>query len=345
MSNAYLKPYNGYDYSSSIGYPYPQNGQVRSRVVFDGGNRFIKWIDPNNRVQCIPSCVKEVTEYQWKRIKPDNQTVLVFVEDKRYVIGKLAVELGGQPTFQGDKCQLAEILALAAIEPNPGANLVRIESMAIALPNSLDAQDVAALQRIANHPLTKEITRNGQSITYTVSEVVPIDETYPAFLYAQQQGFFQFPDAKNAVWDIGGGTAIARIYTPNGSMIEDGEVILPGTKHLAQQIAVELKQTYGLDYSPNLTEIMDAVERHDYLYGTDKLDFWGTYDRCTSQWVESARAAIRSSWVDHLAQLGHVMVVGGSAELARPICEATGDRFFIPENPQLFNIIAMSHME
>ncbi|MUH00637.1 StbA family protein [Scytonema sp. UIC 10036] len=345
MTNVFLKPSHGYDYSPAHAHLYPQIGQVRTRIVFDGGNRFVKWVDPHNQVQCIPSCVKEVTEYQWRRLKPDHQTVLVELEGKRYVIGKLAQELGGEPTFQKDKCELAEILVLAVIEPNPGFDHVRIEQLAIALPNTLNDEDVAAVSRIANHPLTKEFTRNGQAITYTVGEVVPIDETYPAFVYAQQQGFYQFPDAKNAVWDIGGGTAIARLYTANGSMIQTAEVILPGTKHLAQQIAAELKEVFNLDYSPSLVDIMDAIQRHDYLYGIDKLDFWAIYDRCASQWVESARAEIRSKWVDHLAQLGHVLVVGGSASLAQPICEATGDRFFIPDNPQLFNIIAMAHME
>jgi hypothetical protein len=67
------------------------------------------------------------------------------------------------------------------------------------------------------------------------ANVEPLDETLPAFLYAQSQGFFSFPDVKNAIWDIGGGTSIARIYLPNGTLIHDAEVILPGTKALAQQ--------------------------------------------------------------------------------------------------------------
>ncbi|BAY78374.1 hypothetical protein NIES25_48480 [Nostoc linckia NIES-25] len=337
-ANAHLQPQNGLA-------PYPQNGQTRARVVFDGGNRFIKWIDTDNKVRCIPSCLKELTEYQWKRLKYDCQTVTLELGAKRYVIGRLAQELSGEPTFQKDKCELAEILVLVAIKPNPGFNHVRIERLAIALPNSLNDDDVAAVQRIANRPLTREFVRNGDEITYTVNHVEPIDETYPAFLYAQKQGFYEFPEAKNAVWDIGGGTSIARIYTPNGTMIHDAEVILPGTKQLAQQIATELKEAYNLDYSPSLSDIMDAIERGDYLYGIDSLDFWEIYDRCASQWVEAARSEIRSKWATHMPQLGHVLVVGGSAQLARPICESTGDRFFIPDRPQFFNLIAMAHMD
>ncbi|MEH2400205.1 ParM/StbA family protein [Nostoc sp.] len=345
-TSAHMQPQNGYQGNKVIDLQYPQAGQTRPRIVFDGGNRFIKWLDEANKLRCIPSCVKELTEYQWKRLKYDPQSVFIEIDGRRFVIGKLAQELGGEPTFQKSKCELAEILVLVAIKPNPSFNnYVRVERLAIALPNSLNDDDVAAVRRIANHPLTREFVRNGHEITYTVCHVEPIDETYPAFLYAQKQGFYQFPTAKNAVWDIGGGTSIARIYTPNGTLIHDAEVILPGTKQLAQQIASELKEVYNLDYSPGLPEIMDAIERRDYLYGIDSLDFWEIYDRSTSSWVEAARSEIRSKWTSHMPQLGHVLVIGGSAELARPICEATGDRFFIPEQPQFFNLIAMAHMD
>jgi hypothetical protein len=312
-------------------------------VAFDGGNRFIKWVDPANQVRIIPSCIKEVTEYQWKRLRPDDSTVLIEVDGKRYVIGKLAQDLGGEPTFQKNKCELAEILALVAIEPNPGDNFVHISKFAIALPDSFKEADVEAVKRLQNYPLTKEFKRNGKEILYTVYEVEPLDETLPAFFYAQSQGFFSFPEHKNAVWDIGGGTSIARIYLPNGTLVQDGEIILPGTKLLAQQVAVEMKEAFGLDYSPALPDIMDAIASCDCIYGTDRLDFSEIYQRVCANWVESARAEIRSKWVQHLPQLGEVLVVGGSADLAAPICEASGDRFKIAPKPQFFNIVAMAH--
>jgi hypothetical protein len=335
---------NGQAYPSGKGYMYPQNSQIRSCVVFDGGNRFIKWIDSYNQVKIIPSCIKEVSEYQWKRLRPDSQTVFLEFDNKRYIVGKLAQDLGGEPTFQKDKCELASILALVAIEPNPGSNNVHISKLVIALPNSLNDDDVAAVKRLENYPLTKEFKRNGQHICYTVANVEPLDETLPAFLYAQSKGFFSFPDVKNAVWDIGGGTAIARIYLPNGTLIHDAEVILPGTKALAQQVAVEMKEAFNLDFSPNLADIMDVIETGNCIYGTDHLDFSDIYQNACEKWVEAARAEIRSKWTQHLPQLGEVLVVGGSANLAAPICEASGDRFRIAPESQLFNIVAMAQI-
>ncbi|MBW4456591.1 MAG: hypothetical protein KME55_30080 [Nostoc indistinguendum CM1-VF10] len=69
MNYAYTQPVYGSSYPPSNGKVNPQHGQIRPRVVFDGGNCFVKWIDPNNVVQCLLSVVKEVSEYQWKRLK------------------------------------------------------------------------------------------------------------------------------------------------------------------------------------------------------------------------------------------------------------------------------------
>jgi len=40
-----------------------------------------------------------------------------------------------------------------------------------------------------------------------------------------------------------------------------------------------------------------------------------------------------------------VLIVGGSASIAAPICASSGDRFKIAPSPQLFNIIAMAYQE
>jgi hypothetical protein len=114
---------NGQAYPSGKGYMYPQNSQIRSCVVFDGGNRFIKWIDSYNQVKIIPSCIKEVSEYQWKRLRPDSQTVFLEFDNKRYIVGKLAQDLGGEPTFQKDKCELASILASGGDQAATAAGL------------------------------------------------------------------------------------------------------------------------------------------------------------------------------------------------------------------------------
>jgi hypothetical protein len=335
-------------YPQSNVHAYPHQSKLRTCVAVDNGNRFIKWVDPQNEVQMIPSCIKEVSQTQWQRIKPDSQTVLIEIEEegikKRYVIGKQAQELDGDPVFQRNKCELAEITALVAIEPNPGLDHVHVARLAIALPSDTNESDVEALRRLENYPNVGEFKRNGKHICYTIGRVEPLNETEPAFLYAKQQGMFAFPNNPNAVWDIGGGTSIARIYLPSGTMVQEAEIILPGTKELAQQVATEMQAVLGLTYSPALPDIMDAIARGDCLYGTAKLDFSAIYQDVCTKWVDSARAEIRSKWAKYLPNLGEVLIVGGSANLAAPICQASGDTFWIAPEPQLFNIIAMAHI-
>jgi hypothetical protein len=115
MKTEQLETQRGYTYPSAHGKTYPQTSQVRSCVAFDGGNRFIKWVDPFNEVRVIPSCIKpscikEVSFTQWKRIKPDPQTIRIEAEGKRYIIRRQAQELDGEPVFQRNKCELAEII-------------------------------------------------------------------------------------------------------------------------------------------------------------------------------------------------------------------------------------------
>jgi hypothetical protein len=256
---------------------YPQSSHIRQVLPFDGGNRFIKWVDTSNQVRMIPSCIKEVSATQWKRVKPDAQTITIEVDGKRYLIGKQAQELCGEPVFNRNKCELAEIIALVAIEPNPGADYVHIANFAIALPSDTNESDIEALKKLENYPNAREFKRNGQHVCYTIAHVQPVNETEPAFLFAFQKGLFAFKENPNAVWDIGGGTSIARIYLPSGLMIQDAEIILPGTKELAQQIASEMQAVFKLSYSPALPDIMDAIARGDYLYSTAKLDFSPIY--------------------------------------------------------------------
>lgn len=344
MNTHQVETLNEHVYSQANGYSYPQNAQVRPCVAFDGGNRFIKWLDSDNKIQMISSCIKEVSLAQWQRIKPDPQTVLIEVDSKRYIIGKQAQELDGEPVFQHNKSQLAEIIALVAIEPNSGFDYVHVAKLAIALPSDTNHSDVEALRKLENYPNAREFKRNGKTINYTIHHIEPLNETEPAYLYAKQQGMFAFPDNPNGVWDIGGGTSIARIYLPSGTMVQDAEIILPGTKELAQQVATEMQVVFDLNYSPALTDVMDAIAKRDCLYGTAKLDFSDIYQDICNKWVESARAEIRSKWSKYLPNLGEVMVTGGSARLAAPICEASGDRFWIAPESQLFNIVAMGHI-
>ena len=165
------KPFNGFGN--------PPNIHIRKRVPLDGGNRFIKYFDALGRVKILPSVVKELES--WEDAERDEKSVVIAVDGRRYVIGQLAADLGGKPVFEGDKCELAWLLALAAIEPNPGQNQVLIEIIPVALPDSRNKQAIAAIKKVEG---VKDFTRNGVDIVATVRQVKPCDETRPAYKFA-----------------------------------------------------------------------------------------------------------------------------------------------------------------
>ncbi|MEW5858046.1 MAG: hypothetical protein AB1861_11785 [Cyanobacteriota bacterium] len=316
------KPFNGFGH--------PSNVHMRKRVPLDGGNRFIKYFEALGQVKILPSVVKELED--WEDAEPDEKSVVIAVDRQRYVIGQLASELGGKPVFEGDKCELAWLLALAAIEPNPGQNQVLIEVMPVALPDSRNKQALSAIKRVEG---VKDFTRNGVDIVASVRQVEPCDETRPAYKFARSKGLFRAPTKVNGILDLGGGTGIGRLYAPNGTMIRTADTLLPGTYQLAQKIAGALLPSLG--YSPELRLIMDAIADSSFLYGTTEVNFEPIFQKCREQWIGEIRSKLKVAWTTQLSDLGEVLIIGGSASLAQPLVEATKGRFKIAAHPNVAN--------
>ncbi|MEP0925293.1 hypothetical protein [Leptolyngbya sp. ST-U4] len=125
----------------------PQNGTLtqtqthnpllRQRVVFDGGNRTTAWINPKNKIQIIPSIIKNLEDWELDSdAQSDEKSALISHEGSRYVVGQMAHFLNGSPIFQKNKTEMALFLVLAALEPNPGERVVTVNELLIALPDS-----------------------------------------------------------------------------------------------------------------------------------------------------------------------------------------------------------------
>lgn len=312
----------------------------RPIAALDAGNRTTQWIDPKGNVRTIPSFVKLLEP--WEDAEPCENSVLVELFDKhghsanRFIIGAEAQVLKGKPAFEFDKIELAKYLMFAALEPNIGQNTLIIESLRVALPDSRHRENVKRLGELAN---TYEFTRNGERVYSTVRDVQPMDETKPAFRYARANGLFKSPKSVNGVLDLGGGTAIARLYTPSGSVMRELDVNIPGTFDLARRINAALMPTTG--QTQDLSLIMDAIKEKTYLIGTSGISFAHLFEKCRDSWLEDIRAKLRVSWGKHFAEIGEVLIIGGSAPLAAPIEEATKGRFRVAPKSQEISIRGM----
>ncbi len=311
----------------------PQRGiNTLPVLALDAGNRFIKWLPAGGRPRCIPSFVKPLEP--WEDACSDELSVILEVGGQRYAIGQVAQHLGGNPTFQHDKCELASLLCLAAIEP-PKGNQIAIDKLIVALPDSRKSEAVAGVRRCKG---AKTFIRNGQTIHATIKQVEPIDETRAAYSFALKKRLFQYART-NGILDLGGGTGIGRLYTPNGTLIRQADVIVPGTYALATKIAAALIPQLG--HSPDLSLLMDAIAQGIYQYGTTGVDFQPIFEKCRAEWLTEIRAQLKSAWTQWLSELGEVLIIGGSAPLAESLEQQSSRRFRLAPDPQLFNLYGM----
>lgn len=315
---------------SVYGFGSPPNALIRKKVVLDGGNRYLKFFDSYNRVQILPSNIKQLES--WEDAQADEKSILIGYEGQRYAVGQVAIDLGGQPIFERDKTQLAWLLALVALEPNPGQSSVLVEKMTVALPDSRNQEAIAAIKQIEG---IKEFSRNGIDLVANVKKVEPVDECFPAYKFAKTKGLFRAPNKINGILDLGGGTGIGRLFTSNGTLIRGADVILPGTFKLAAHIAAAL--TPQLGHSANLGLIMDAIADGSYCYGTSEINFEPIFQKCREQWIGEIRSKLKVAWTTQLSDLGEVLIIGGSASLAQPLVEATKGRFKIASHPSVPN--------
>ena len=308
----------------------------RPIICFDGGNRTIQWLNPQGLVCQIPSFIKAINR-TWEDVPNSSpSSVVIDFDGETFVLGQLAKDLGGTPVFEQNKTELAKKLVFAAIEPNPGQTAVRIDTLIAALPSSRNA-DTAYLKAIEG---TWEYTRNGQAHIATIRTVKPIDETIAAYNLAVKHGYFKSKQNLNGVLDLGGGTSILRLYSTAGSLMREADQILPGTSDLARMIASRI--TRDLSGSPDLSLIMDGIESGSYEIGTTGYSFKPVFQGAVAEWLDSIKGQVKPRWAKWMPSLGEVLIIGGSAPLARPLEEATAGRFKLAPDSQTISIRGMA---
>lgn len=312
----------------------------RPIAALDAGNRTTQWIDPQNIVRTIPSCIKMLED--WEEASPDSQSILIEVLNnsgdikERFIIGKEAQRQKGVSAFTGNKCEMAKRLVYAALDPLPGTNTVIFDRLRVALPDARNKENVGLLKTLAD---TYYFRCNGETIHASVREVEPVDETRPAYRFAIANKLFLAPHQINGVLDLGGGTGIGRLYSPSGNVMRPADVVVPGTFALAKKIDAALMPSTNA--SQDLSLIMDAIASGSYQIGVSGANFAHLFPKCRDAWLAEIRSTLRTAWSQYFAEVGEILVVGGSAPLAKPIEESTKGRFKVAQNPQSISIKGM----
>lgn len=308
----------------------PHRAVSRPVLAVDPGNRFTKWIDCQT-VRSIPSYVKELAD--WEEGGSDGQSYEIEFSGRRYLVGRLAQLMGGLPAFEGGKAELAHLLILPALASDSPQ---RIERLVIPTPDSRNQQTIAKLKQLET---TIEFSVNGHECLSTIRSVVAVDECRGAYDFALSRQMWRYPQNPNGILDIGGGTAIARLFAPGGALLRDADIVLPGTSYVAQRIAAAILPRFGSTADAGL--IMDAVAAGHCKYGSTDIDFSQEFVAVRDAWILDIRTKLKSNWAKYLPSLGELVIIGGSASLLQSMCEASKGRFKVAPKPQFFNLYGL----
>src|SRR4028119_877632 len=280
----------------------PHRAAVRTQLAVDPGNRFTKWVDCQT-VRSIPFYVKELAD--WEEGASDGQSYEIEFSGRRYLVGKLAQLMGGLPAFEGGKADLAHLLILPALASDSPQ---RIERLVIPTPDSRNLATIAKLKELET---TIEFSVNGHDCLTTIRSVVAVDECRGAYDLALGRQMWRYPQNPNGILDIGGGTAIARLFAPGGALLRDADIVLPVTSHLAQRLAAAILPKVG--NTADAGSLMDSIASGDFRYGSTEIDFSREFVAVRDAWVSDIRAKLKANWAPYLPSLGELVVIGGSA--------------------------------
>lgn len=317
--------------TTTTGTSQPHSAVVRPVVAVDPGNRFTKWIACQT-VHCIPSYVKELAD--WEEGGHDQQSFEIGFNGRRYLVGRLAQLMGGLPAFEGGKADLAHLLILPALASDSPQ---RIERLILPTPDSRNQATIAKLKQLES---TLEFSVNGRDCITTIRQVIATDECRGAYDLAAHRLMWRYPKNPNGILDIGGGTAIARLFTPGGNLLRDADIVLPGTAHLAQRLAAAILPKIGSTADAGM--LMDCIESSTFVYGSTDIDFSREFVAVRDAWIADIRAKLKTNWAKYLPSLGELVVIGGSASLLQPMCEQSKGRFKVAPKPQFFNLYGLA---
>ena len=309
---------------------------VRQEMLVNPGNRYLEYVSASGQMIRMPNVIREF-DPSWEDVPlPSAETVIIKRDGILYAVGTAAKTMKGKSAFDKGKLSMMVDSVFAALEPSYGQSILRVENLIIAVPDVRHGKAIALAQKLQG---TFEYNRNGQDVIATISHVTLVEEATAAYNYGVKHDLYQWLDAINGVIDFGGGTSSGRLYSPDGLMLREASITLPGTNALAQSIQARLLKETGT--SADLSAIMDGIESGSYQIGRNGASFVTHFTSTRDLWLDDIRSKASAQWSQYLNDLGEVLLVGGSASLAADLEERSEKRFKIAPSPQDITILGM----
>jgi hypothetical protein len=272
---------------------------VKTEILVNPGNRYLEYISTDGQMVRLPNVIREF-DPSWEDVPaPSSDTVMIERDGRIYAIGQAAKTMKGKAAFDKGKLGVMFDSVFAALEPAYSQSILRVENLKIGVPDIRNEQAKAESKKLQG---TFEYSRNGQAIITTIARVTLIEEATAAYNYGTENGLYQWSDAINGVIDFGGGTSSGRLYSPDGLMLREASITLPGTNALAQSIQARLLKETGT--SADLSAIMDGIESGSYQIGRNGATFVSHFASARDTWLDDIRTKASAQWSQYLNDLG-----------------------------------------
>lgn len=318
--------------------------------AFDLGNRFIKAYDGIVKPWALASVHTDILSGNVPPIDTSSVNIRYHtgkpaLMGKHWVVGVSARDARKytNTVSLSNKTEVALKLLLAMIRPTGYTKEVVIDPLYMSVPNP--AQDSLTLNDAIVG--THQYTCSGASITAHINRVIPVAEGLGGYHYALRQGVIQ-TGGVNGVLDLGGGTAIASLYSANGQEILEARAVFRkgGSYSLAADLAGHPELSAAARGAPQIDMILDAIAAGTYQYGTTGYSFRPLFDQYREVWWSNLIDETIARWDTWFDRIEKIVLIGGAAPLARGVVDNPQNSWLvICPDTQYANVLGLIGVE
>lgn len=345
---------------------------VKKNILsIDPGNSYLKICFPDGSLKMTPNYLLafDPTEHE---IKPTDDSAVVLVDGKHWLVGAEAKQQGGSALNHLGKCDHIHIVVAAVLSMLETTTAIVTELRIVVADNRLPKWKEAK-ERLLKLKDFQAMRTVGTSKEYAMTSYKPrIDdvrftsEGQPPWFWMTANNLWN--TALNAdvhgVLDVGCGETTGKLITKSGTPIYGTEKSKamndPGMISLANSCAAKIKIAGNLDVTPDAYAVLAAIERGCKLPESTKggrfnytdrgslVSFDDIFDNAHAKWMARTVNKMLDTFQSSGEHVGQILIVGGGAPLFEAAAKQYPGLMLIAKHdkidnfPQLINVVAMS---
>ena len=299
-------------------------------LAADLGNYDLKYWDGNGKPKAIRSTKFKIPNGR-KALKSDNLNPLVELNGERFHFGHRAYLYRSQShTVETEKANEALLNLLACVEPVATEFKLHVHT---SHPSDEQFEKSITKQLVGTH----YFKRNGKEAVVTIESVAVEPEGLGAWKHSKNLGLV--PEmGLSVVLDIGGGTWLSRLLSPDGEIIESTVSERGGAYDLAVNIASDDRLKDAVQDQPDPAVVMDGFASGSHYYAANASASWRPWlNEYLEPWFKGIFGKVSNQYKRYLPQITRILVTGGSAHLVEDKLKGLSPFLVIPE-PRFSNV-------